>query len=147
MNNVEGAAMETKGRMSEGNKKPQSMQTPLTEWDQDLHPNSMSGQNIGSASGFEEKGLRTAYDVKPVHRMLSGITDDDLKQIPILAEGMPLQQGATYLDLQSDQPEEFTATGEMTAEQGHFYIPKSEVPYPVWNLITGRDTSSGSSST
>lgn len=139
--------MDTKGRMSEGNKKPQSMQTPLAERDQDLHPNSMSGESSASPSGLQEQGLRTAYDMKPVHQMLSGVTDDDLKQIPILAEGMPLQQGSTYLDLQGDQPEEFTATGEMSAERGHFYIPKNEVPYPVWNLITGKDSSSGSSST
>ena len=141
--------MHTKGSMSDGNRKPQSAQAPLNEWDQDLHPNAMAGQNIGSPSGMDEKGLRTAYDVKPVHRLLSGLADDDLKQIPILAEGSHLQQGATYLDLQGDQQEEFTARGEMVAERGHFYIPKSEVPYPVWNLLTGKDTSNdmpGSSS-
>lgn len=133
--------METKGRMNDRDRKPQELSVPRDEWDQDLRPNSMAGQNIGpDPAGVEERG-GTAYDLKPLHRMLSGIADDDLKQIPVLPEGAHLQQGATYIDLCNNQPEEFTATGDMMAERGHYFIPKDKVPYPLWNLLTGKDRS------
>ena len=123
--------MDKKGKTSDLNKKPQVAQEPRDEWEQDLHPNHMAGQNIGRGSGNLEKELRTAYDVKPLHRSLSGIPDDDLKQIPVLPEGARLQQGATYINLQDDRPEEFTATGDIIAERGQYYIPKSEVRRPA----------------
>jgi hypothetical protein len=46
-----------------------------------------------------EKDARTAFDVKDVHRRLSNLTDNVLKQILILPEGTHLTPGQTYLDL------------------------------------------------
>jgi hypothetical protein len=50
-------------------------------WRQDLNPNRMAGQNVGLDNPHPEQTARTAYDVKEVHRLLEGITDDGLKQI------------------------------------------------------------------
>lgn len=117
--------------------KPQAEQKHPDEWERDLNPDHMAGQNIGPESAGEERGLRTAYELKDVHRSLRQLGDDDLKKIPVLPEGARLQQGATYIDLNDSSREEFTATGEMKAENDACYVPKDEIPYPLWNRLTG----------
>ncbi len=84
-----------------------------------------------------EQTSRTAYDVKDVHRLLEGITDDGLKQIPILIEGVRLEQGATYIDLRDPQRRELTATGDMIAGRENWYVPKDSVDYELWNRLIG----------
>lgn len=129
--------MDTKSSKTDGRDLPQRERKHPDEWAGDLEPNHMAGQNIGEAAGEREQGLPTAYDVKEVHRSLRGFSDDDLKSIPVLPEGTRLQQGATYLDLSDSRREEFTATGEMQAGSGKQYVPKDEVPYPLWNRLRG----------
>lgn len=107
------------------------------EYQSDLSPNRMAGQNVGALSADSEVGLRTAYDVKEVHRSLNHFADDDLKQIPVLEDGTRLQQGATYLNLRNPSREEFTATGDMTADREGCYVAKDTVPYSIWNRLRG----------
>lgn len=108
---------------------------------QDLNPDFLAGENYGEQGPHPEKTARTAYDIKGAHRLLAGIEDDDLKQIPILPLGSRLEQGATYLDLHAPTPQEFTARGDMVTEDGHWYVPKSDVPYWIWNRLIGSDIS------
>lgn len=117
--------------------KPQNEQKHPEEWESDLNPNRMAGQNIGPQSADRERGLQTAYDLRSVHRSLQQFEDDDLKRVPIVPAGARLQQGATYIDLNDPKREEFTALGDMQADQDSCYVPKSEVPYPVWNRLIG----------
>jgi hypothetical protein len=117
--------MDTKGEMSSAHRPQQSG-----------HGTEL-GQNIGPGLTEREVPLPTAYDVKRIHRALDDFRDDDLKQIPILPVGSRLQQGATYLDLAADRPEEFKTTGGLTAEPGHYYVPKDRVPYEIWNRLIG----------
>ena|SRR5581483_3531326 len=107
------------------------------EWRRDLNPDAMAGQNVGGVGPHPEIDARTAYDIKDAHRNLQALADDDLKQIPVLPRGTRLEQGATYLDLRDLDAGEFTATGDMEASQGHWYVPKTQVPYPLWNLLIG----------
>ena len=60
-----------------------------------------------------------------------------VKQIPILPRGSRLEQGATYTDLRDPEPREFTATGDMQAGPGNWYVPKSAVDYQLWNRLIG----------
>jgi hypothetical protein len=69
--------------------------------------------------------------------MLEGITDDGLKQIPVLPDGARLEQGATYIDLRDPHRREFTATGDMVAERDHWYVAKDSVDYELWNRLIG----------
>ena len=118
--------------------KPQTEQKHPDEWQRDLNPNHMAGQNIGEVAADQEQGLPTAYDVKEVHRSLSEqFQDDELRKIPVLREGQRLEQGATYLDLRSPQRREFTATGEMSASPDGWFVPKTGVPYSLWNRLLG----------
>ena len=116
--------------------KPQTEVKHPPEWERDLNPDRMAGQNVG-AEPDREVGLRTAYDVKPLHRAMSDIGDDELKQVPVLPAGERLQQGATYLDLRDPARGEFTATGGIAADSDHAYVAKDQVPYETWNRLRG----------
>jgi hypothetical protein len=113
---------------------------PTDEFERDLSPDRPSGQNLGSQSDDTRWPHRTAYDLKPVHRALNDWQDDDLKQIPVLPEGAPLRQGATYINLADASREEFTAMGGMRAGAGDAFIPKDDVPYTTWNRLRGIDS-------
>jgi hypothetical protein len=106
-------------------------------WRDELNPNRMAGQNIGVSNPHPEQAARTAYDIKDLHRLLEGITDDGLKQIPVLWDGNRLEQGATYVDLRDPQRREFKATGDMVATPEHWYVPKDAVDYELWNRLVG----------
>jgi hypothetical protein len=114
--------------------KPQTEQKHPDEWSQDLNPDRLAGQNIGAASETRERMTRTAYDVKPVHRALREMKDDELKQIPVIDAGTRLRQGATYLDLERGA---FTATAEMSVGASQTVIPKDGVHYETWNKLVG----------
>jgi hypothetical protein len=83
--------------------------------------------------------MRTAYDVKEVHRMLEGLTDDALKQIPVLWPGERLEEGGVYIDLRDPHRREVKATGGMLADADHWYVPKDNVDYELWNRLIGVD--------
>jgi hypothetical protein len=107
------------------------------QYQSDLNPHAMAGQNIGAAGPHPEKGTTTVHDIKELHARFSQWSDDDLKQIPVVPEGSRLEQNATYIDLSNADPHEFTAVGFMEARGGHRYVPKSEVPYELWNRLLG----------
>lgn len=116
--------------------KPQTEHKHPDEWERDLNPERMAGQNIGPAEGAHVH--RTAHDVKELHRSLADeFTDDELKDIPVVPDGQRLQQGGVYIDLNDPGRKEFTATGDMTAGARNLYASKSEVPYPLWNRLMG----------
>jgi len=109
------------------------------EWQQDLNPNHLAGQNIGVTSDVETQSDRTAFNIRKQGWELGNLDDNELKQIPVIAAGSRLQQGATYVDLTADPRREFTATGDMSAENDHAYAPKDRVPYEIWNRLLGEE--------
>jgi hypothetical protein len=118
--------------------KPQAQQKHPDEWQRDLNPHHLAGQNIGEASESRVEYASTAFHVRKQGYELRGLDDEELKQVPVVAEGTKLQQGATYVDLTDLAPEEFTATGEMVASSGQAIAPKDRVPYEIWNRLIGR---------
>ena len=108
------------------------------DWQRDLNPNHLAGQNINGVSevgGAHGGEAQTAFHMRRAGVEFADIDDAELKQVPVLAEGTRLQQGATYVDLSAPQRVEFTATGNMSAEAGHAYAPKDRVPYEIWNRL------------
>jgi hypothetical protein len=84
-----------------------------------------------------QKYQLTAFHMRKSGMDLRGMDDDELKQVPVLADGDRLQQGATYVDLYEQPRHEFTARGDMLAQPGNAYVPKDRVPYQVWNRLIG----------
>jgi hypothetical protein len=107
-------------------------------WEQDLNPNHLSGQNIGQASDARIETEWTAFHLRKRGLDLGGVNDEELKQVPLVAEGERLQQGATYVDLRHQPPEEFTARGDMAAGPDNAFVPKDQVPYEIWNRLVGK---------
>ncbi len=101
-------------------------------------PKAVRAAEENGATGVErEVQLRTAYDVKDVHRALNNFSDDDLKQIPIIPEGTHLEQGATYIDLAQEPVTEVKVNAGVVTRAGQFYVPKNRVPYTIWNRLIG----------
>ncbi len=111
------------------------------EWQQDLNPNPMAGRNVGLEGPHPEKenDAPNASDIKELHSVLEGYTNDELKQIRVLPSGSRLEQGATYIDLMDPERKEFTAMGAMEAGPNNYYVPKTEVGYQLWNRLIGVD--------
>ena len=107
------------------------------EWQQDLNPNSMAGQNYGLEGPHPEKDAPNAYEIKELHNQLQEFTNDELKQITVLPRGSRLEQGATYIDLRDSERKQFTAMGSMEAGEDNWYVPKTEIGYLLWNRLTG----------
>lgn len=119
------------------NNTPQGIPEGPHDFWRDLNPTFLAGENYGTQGPQPGKNGPSAYDVKAVHDRLRDINDEDLKRVPVIPPGSRLQQGATYVDLAAAHPEEFTATGNMTAGRENLYIPKAETPYWLWNEVIG----------
>jgi hypothetical protein len=131
--------MHTESSKSASERKLQQEHKHPDEWQDDLSPNHMAGQNVGQHSEERERDIPTAHELKDMHRVLKDFTDDDLKQIPVLPTGSRLQQGATYVDLADSARQEFRVNAGVTAEPGHYWVPKNRVPYPLWNRLVGEE--------
>lgn len=125
--------------MSREKPQAETLQKHPEEYQRDLNPNAIAGQNIGLGETQPSKNARTAYDMKQAHARFSDWTDDNLKQIRILPPGSRLEQGATYIDLNDPDQGEFTATGDMQAGADNWYVAKKDTPYHLWNLLIGVD--------
>jgi hypothetical protein len=115
--------------------KPQEHSKHPAQWEQDLNPNRMEGQNIGSNPVQSNPRARTAADIKILTERLSDFSMDELAQIPVVPVGVQLKQGAVYLDLREPAPVPFTATAGVMAGEHNYYTPKAEVPYEHWNRL------------
>jgi hypothetical protein len=97
---------------------------------EDLHPDSQELE----PGRF---GL-TAQEIKDLQRgWLRGLTNEQLKEIPVVPVGSRLRQGATYLDLNDPQRRPFTAMGGMVADETNYYVPKDDIDYTLWNRLIG----------
>jgi hypothetical protein len=105
------------------------------EFQRDLNPNAMAGQNLGPRGPHAEQIARTLFDIKDLHERYRHWSDSALQQVPVLPAGSRLEQGATYIDLNEQPPREFTATGDMQAAASQHIVAKSSVPYQVWNRL------------
>ena len=104
-------------------------------FEDDLHPDIVAGENHGA---FGESSLEyslTAYDVKDLYGKLADLSDDELKNILIVPVGSHLEHGAKYIDLQHLDRGEFVAMADTVAEEDHYYVPKKETDYVLWNRL------------
>ncbi len=113
---------------------PQPFQ-PDVDFSHDLNPNNRAGENHGMDNPDPTKFARSAYDIKDLYDTLADLTDDELKSIQIVPVGTHLEQGAKYLDLAHLEQDEFAALSNMVAEPGHYYVPKKETDYVLWNRL------------
>ena len=118
-----------------GSTKPQEQEKHPPEWGDHLNPERMEGQNIGASSKRNDASARTVADIDVLAGRLNGFTRDELSQIPIIAAGTKLKQGAVYLDMRIPSSVPFAATADIKATEMNYYAPKAEIPYDLWNRL------------
>lgn len=132
-------AAPTKGRKTKKEKsrstKPQEMQKHPDDWNKDLNPDRLKGQNIGASSKPDNLRAYTAADIDVLAGRLNSFSRDELSQIPIIPVGTKLKQGAVYLDMRIPAPVPFTATADTQATELNYYTPKAEIPYELWDRL------------
>src|SRR5436305_1112305 len=96
-------------------KQPIAVSQQNDDFTDDLRPDNLAGEDHGRGLALEF-GL-SAYDVKELHDTLADLTDDELKEIPIVPIGSRLEQGAKYIDLLHLEQGEFVATAGMVPEE------------------------------
>jgi hypothetical protein len=124
----------TAPRKGARNPKPQDAKKHPEEWESDLNPERLEGQNIGGRK-VDELSSRTAADLREFAETLSAFDRAELAQIPIVPPGMRLKQGGVYLGLSEPSPRPITATGDISAGPENLYISKAEIPYDYWNRL------------
>jgi hypothetical protein len=102
---------------------------------QDLYGAADEGANDPTSTAGEADGTVAARNVKDIYRRLPDWNDADLGRVPVLQEGVRLEQGATYLDLQNPERGEFKAMGGMRAGPENFFVPKRLTDYEVWDRL------------
>ena len=107
------------------------------QWQEDLNPNPMAGQNDGIETTQEGRYDLTAYEIEELRNKLSDFSDDELQRIPVLKPGTRLKQGATYINLNDPKREEYTGVADMSVDETNYIVPKSEVGYQLWNRLIG----------
>ena len=116
--------------------KPQEQKKHPGNWEQDLNPHRLGGQNTGRQNS-QNLDLRSAAGIKELTECLGHFRDDELAQIAVVSTGSRLQRGAVYLDLRNPAPEPVVATADMTADEHNLYVAKAETPYNYWNRLVG----------
>ena len=123
----------------ESHEKTALEQLDRDDFDKDLRPNEMAGENHGADTAQNEKNVASAYEYKELHGQFPQLSSADLKNIPILTAGTRLDQGATYLDLMNLEKGEYSAVSNETVGENDRIVPKTGVDYPLWNRLTGNE--------
>ncbi|EYF07692.1 hypothetical protein [Chondromyces apiculatus] len=117
--------------------KPQA-ETPHkhpAEYEQDLNPDAMKGQNIGADSPADD--TVSAYDLKGTHVALPEFTSDELRELRVIMPGRRLERSATYIDLNDRERGEFSGDSHMMTQVGDLIVAKKHTNYELWNRLRG----------
>ena len=98
----------------------------------------MAPETTGGPGGHAEESVSGAAD-KVLHERLPGLDNDELSRLAVLEPGTRLEQGGTYVDLNSlaDGPFKALAGHETSARDR--IIAKRDTDYELWNRLVGQD--------
>ncbi|SRR6266508_5809571 len=75
---------------------------------------------------------RTALDVRREHRVLHELSDDLLREIPLVIEGAALARRREYIDLHDPARADFRAESGQIARPGQRLAARDEVTAAAW---------------
>ena len=101
------------------------------EFSQDLRD-----PRLQTAPGHADETF-VAADDKEVYSLLPDWDRAELDRLPVLEEGVRLEQGGVYVDLRDRSRRPFKALGGEAAERPHLYVAKRDVDYETWNRLSG----------
>jgi hypothetical protein len=99
----------------------------------DIAPDTSTAQ-----PGGHEDESSSAADDKRLHERLDMLQAEELDRLSILEQGVRLEQGGTYLDLNDLERGPFTALGAQEAGPGNRYVAKRDTDHELWNRLVGK---------
>ncbi|HEX8464501.1 MAG TPA: hypothetical protein VF627_07770 [Abditibacterium sp.] len=105
------------------------------DFDRDLRPHEFAGNNSGQDD--PQPNGRNAYEFKDLHEKFPQLSSSDLKSLAILPLGTPLEQGATYIDLNRLEEGEFKARADFQITETNLLVAKNSVDYELWDRLRG----------
>src|SRR5258708_2867857 len=92
------------------------------EYEYDLRPDNLAGEDHGPRDKAVDYRIM-AYDIKELYGKLADLTDDELKDIPVLPLRSRLEQGAKHIVLLHRDLGDFLPPAPVFAHQDHHYDP------------------------
>ncbi|HEX9270339.1 MAG TPA: hypothetical protein VF998_10880 [Candidatus Limnocylindria bacterium] len=77
----------------------------------------------------------TALDVRGEHRVLAGLSDEQLGEIRLVPEGRPLARYHMYLDLHDPARADFAAEGSEVVKPGQRIVARDGTHPDVWEAL------------
>jgi len=100
-----------------------------------LAPKATSGQwevvHAEDERAYMERRL-TALDVRSEHRILQGLSQEDLAGMPLVPEGQSLKRYTEYLDLHDPGRANFLAEGNESVRPGQRLVARKTVSKEIW---------------
>lgn len=84
------------------------------------------------ARAYMERRL-TGLDVRSEHRILQGLSEEDLTGMPLVPEGQTLRRYAEYLDLHDPGRANFLAEGNESVRPGQRLVARKTVSKEIWD--------------
>ena len=129
----EGKHAETHDVRREALTNPKGPEPPGEDFAADIAPDrsavELGGHADQSAPASDDKGL---------HARLDMLGADELARLTVLAPGVRLEQGGTYLGLDDLARGPFKAIGSQVVGDGDRYVAKRDVDYELWNRLVGQ---------
>lgn len=83
----------------------------------------------------QKRRPKSVHDVKVLRGALRPLHEDELRRIPVLANGSQLKAGASYIDLRRVDLREFTADGNEVVEDGELIVARADIDSALWNKL------------
>ena len=84
------------------------------------------------ARAYMERRL-TGLDVRSEHRILQGLSPEDLAGMPLVPEGQSLKRYTEYLDLHDPGRANFLAEGNESVRPGQRLVARKTVSREIWD--------------
>lgn len=84
------------------------------------------------ARAYMERRL-SGLDVRSEHRILQGLSEEDLAGMPLVPEGQTLRRYAEYLDLHDPGRANFLAEGNESVRPGQRLVARKTVSKQIWD--------------
>lgn len=115
----------------------------MTKSDASPAPKPPSGRwevvHAEDARAYMERRL-TGLDVRSEHRILQGLSEEDLGGMPLVPEGQSLKRYTEYLDLHDPGRANFLAEGNESVRPGQRLVARKTVSKAIWDdLISACD--------
>ena len=115
------------------------MPAPQDEFAPDLNPEPQAGMNYGDVGPDTTEGTPASEMKDLTGGNLAGLSDAELKGIPVVPAGTRLEQGKTYINIDKLDEGEFTGMAYHEVGPDDRVVAKDAVDYDTWNKLRGRE--------